>query len=280
MHFLKDNERRLNRPRFTPLNRGFKKLFFWVAYVADPSRAFFRGEERARPMGVLLLILVVLLHIWLARKLLVPVAQRHPKTKPVVIELSLMAMPLAQQVKTAPSVPAPAAVAEPSNISKPKIVASKKELPKKKMPVAHRQPTVPKPIADKPVPTQQQAAAVDLAPRFEIVKPVDIAPAVKPSSTAIAPVARAESGRATCVVCPALKFPAIAQRRGWQGSVLLKFELTADGMARNITVGQSSGHELLDEAAIENAKESRFTATTAGEIRKVTKSYKFTLKEE
>jgi protein TonB len=77
-----------------------------------------------------------------------------------------------------------------------------------------------------------------------------------------------------------LAFPAIAKRRGWQGVVVLKFELDASGQAINIVVEQSSGHELLDEAAIENAKASRFSTQATEASRKVTKTYKFTIKEE
>lgn len=59
--------------------------------------------------------------------------------------------------------------------------------------------------------------------------------------------------------------------------MLLKFELTPDGLVRNITVVRSSGHQQLDQAAKDNAKESRFTQGEPGVIRLATKQFNFTL---
>lgn len=268
MHFFKEDKVVLNRPGFKASSRGFGKLSAPVVNIAMRFiGTVFRDGERSRFIGFLLLVLVSLLHVWLALKL-VHSTQKQEKIKPVLIEVSLMAS-LVQAHNISPPV-------IPPKIVKPKTVESKQPVqssPKKKMPSEQS-----KLIAKKVV--SKQPAEVVTVPHFEAFKPIvnAVAPVAKPAPI-VAPVAK-ENERATCVACPELKFPTIAQRRGWQGSVLLKFQLTPSGLAENITVVRSSGHELLDETAIENAKESRFTTTNTGELRNVTKSYKFTLKEE
>ncbi len=44
-------------------------------------------------------------------------------------------------------------------------------------------------------------------------------------------------------------YPWIARRRGWQGTVVLGFELLPDGRIEHIEVRKSSGHRILDLAA-------------------------------
>ncbi len=45
-------------------------------------------------------------------------------------------------------------------------------------------------------------------------------------------------------------YPKIAQRRHWQGQVLLEFIIMSDGNISQIQVSKSSGYEVLDNAAI------------------------------
>jgi len=45
-------------------------------------------------------------------------------------------------------------------------------------------------------------------------------------------------------------YPGVARRMGWQGIVLLDVELRADGRVSAVSVAQSSGHSVLDEAAV------------------------------
>jgi len=44
-------------------------------------------------------------------------------------------------------------------------------------------------------------------------------------------------------------YPKIAQRKNWQGKVLLVFDVNAHGLIKNITVRKSSGYSILDDAA-------------------------------
>lgn len=45
-------------------------------------------------------------------------------------------------------------------------------------------------------------------------------------------------------------YPKIAQRQNWQGKVLLIFDINTHGLIKNITVKQSSGYSILDNAAM------------------------------
>jgi protein TonB len=49
---------------------------------------------------------------------------------------------------------------------------------------------------------------------------------------------------------PAPEYPALAQDRGLQGRVILKVHVLATGKPDNIAIGKSSGHKILDDAAI------------------------------
>lgn len=46
-------------------------------------------------------------------------------------------------------------------------------------------------------------------------------------------------------------YPAIARQRGWEGQVLLRFNVVADGGLERIEIARSSGYDILDRAAIE-----------------------------
>ena len=49
---------------------------------------------------------------------------------------------------------------------------------------------------------------------------------------------------------PPLKYPAIARRRGYQGKVLLSAMISVDGNVVGVKVKESSGHLVLDRAAM------------------------------
>ena len=53
-------------------------------------------------------------------------------------------------------------------------------------------------------------------------------------------------------------YPQAARQASMEGTVLIKIEILANGRSGNITVARSSGHELLDEAAIATVEQWRF----------------------
>lgn len=44
-------------------------------------------------------------------------------------------------------------------------------------------------------------------------------------------------------------YPLLARRQGWEGRVVLRIDVSAEGEVSNIRVAQSSGHQVLDESA-------------------------------
>jgi protein TonB len=54
-------------------------------------------------------------------------------------------------------------------------------------------------------------------------------------------------------------YPTAARRRGIEGRVLLEVAVDADGRAVAVRVAESSGHRLLDEAALRAVRDWRFT---------------------
>jgi protein TonB len=55
---------------------------------------------------------------------------------------------------------------------------------------------------------------------------------------------------------PAPRYPSDARLRNQQGTVLLRVLVAADGSVERIELGQSSGFDSLDQAAIETVRDS------------------------
>lgn len=47
-----------------------------------------------------------------------------------------------------------------------------------------------------------------------------------------------------------LTYPQRARRRGWQGEVMVAFQINTRGMLNNVHLAKSSGYSLLDQSAI------------------------------
>lgn len=54
-----------------------------------------------------------------------------------------------------------------------------------------------------------------------------------------------------CLDCPFPRYPARARREGWQGNPRLRIDTDGRGYVTNVSLEESSGHSILDEAAIE-----------------------------
>lgn len=211
------------------------------------------GEERPRNMLVLLAILVLLLHVWGFIELMQPVEQTT-EAKPLVMEVSMIAIS-APKPSVAPPRPAPPP-------------------PEKKQPPKKLQP---KPIPKKIPPVVQQKAP-DFAPTEQAVEPQPVtqtAPTqtstvsdskgtTTPTTTNTQQFTEANF-RANYAHNPKPEYPSIAKSRGWQGKVMLRVQVSAEGLSDAVAVETSSGHEILDEAAIEAVKKWKFIPAKRGE---------------
>ncbi|HEX7598817.1 MAG TPA: energy transducer TonB [Polyangia bacterium] len=63
---------------------------------------------------------------------------------------------------------------------------------------------------------------------------------------------------------PRPAYPEIAQRRNWEGEVLLRVHVTSDGRPTQISIQRSSGRDVLDLAAIEAVRGWSFVPARIG----------------
>lgn len=179
-----------------------------------------------------------------------------------------------------------------------------RQLPRQETPVAAA-PPVTKPVTEKPVASTVAAphqVPPVTAPKWPAPQPLPpaspkaaIAPAVSApepraevphsgggetnlasSSTPVAsaPVATTlPPGANTALVeavplagnNPPPNYPRLARQRGWEGLVSLKVRVSAQGEVEEVWVEQSSGHGVLDQAALKAVKEWRFQPAREGE---------------
>lgn len=59
-------------------------------------------------------------------------------------------------------------------------------------------------------------------------------------------------------------YPAQSRRRKEEGTVLLGVEVSSEGRALRVEIDQSSGHALLDEAALKAVRHWRFEPARLG----------------
>lgn len=65
---------------------------------------------------------------------------------------------------------------------------------------------------------------------------------------------------------PPPQYPAIAERNGWEGVVILKAYIPKEGRPEKLLIEKSSGHQVLDMAALRTVKKWRFTAGRLGKM--------------
>jgi len=61
------------------------------------------------------------------------------------------------------------------------------------------------------------------------------------------------------------RYPRIAQERGWEGTVTMKVHISSDGDIGEVIVTGSSGHDMLDEAAVDMIKDAHATPARRGD---------------
>lgn len=134
-------------------------------------------------------------------------------------------------------------------------IAPPQEIPPPPPPVVQHKP---QPQAAKPAP---RVAALP-APVLPVVSEassdtaaadtVQVATAPPPPAPVSTPVEKVTEprGYAGYLRNPVPDYPAAAQKRGLEGQVVLKVHVLASGLPDNVTVSKSSGHNILDDAAV------------------------------
>ena len=106
----------------------------------------------------------------------------------------------------------------------------------------------PKPREPDPVPSEEPAVK-------------EVAPPVQQEATPPSPVVLdAEPDyKADYLNNPRPPYPMVARRMGYHGKVVLDVEVLAEGKAGDVRLHQSSGYDILDNAALQTVKTWRFS---------------------
>lgn len=174
-------------------------------------------------------------------------------------------------------------LAQPEKLAKKEEVKPQPPAPKesetKKEDVKKPQPkkTTPKPVVKQknkvektsPVAKPQATKTAQSKPKPKAPEQIQPTPEEKPEKEAAEPQTAssnaASASKPKMVKKPTfsakptpVSYPRLAQKRGWQGSTLVEIWINEEGNQIKQTVVNSSGHTLLDEAAINAVSEWQF----------------------
>jgi len=182
---------------------------------------------------------------WIA----IPANPEPVETPPQLVEVSL----IAAQPEASPVPPQPQVQQPPP--PKPEKPAPKK--PDKPKPKPKPKPAVRPAPAPAPEPSQ---ATLPSVPTDAPIAPVQ----AKPAAPAPAPFVEA-TYKAPGLNNPPTRYPRVALERRWEGKVTLRVQVMPNGSAGEIKIERSSGHEILDEATVEQVSNWHFIPARKGD---------------
>lgn len=208
----------------------------------------FSNRREGIVLGLLLLALHGALIIWVSQQPTPVLPTVPPEIPPMTIEFSQPAPPALE----APPPPPPPLVEPP-----PPVVDDLAAKPAPPKPILKPKPKpvakpAPKPA---PKPVEQLPAPPTAAPRTPV-------PAAPPAPAPVTPA----SANAAYLKNPAPEYPSLAQRRGWEGTVLLRVHVLASGKPGDIQIQKSSGRRQLDDAALTAVKRWSFLPAKQGDV--------------
>lgn len=248
MYFFKNYEPgRSKRP--TALPGGSVVTLKNITHVLIESLT---AEEKPGRLLLELGILVLLLHAWVLIHLLNPAEPVITPAEPLIMQISLIPAP-----ESKPQVATPPQATQP-HIA-PKAAKPKKPLKAQKPPISRKTDAIRQ--------TKQAAEAVQSEPKRASATSAATTTITAPTP---APAPKKEAFteanyRANYEFNPKPNYPRIARSRGWQGKVLLRVQVSTAGKSDTVSVHKSSGHEILDESAIEAVKQWRFIPARRGD---------------
>ena len=163
-----------------------------------------------------------------------------------------------------PKKPEPVVIPEP-----PKPIEPIKPQPEQIKSLPKKEPKLePKPIETKSEPVQNEpppppavitaTPKVDAPPTEIKVPPPPPEPPkkIEPSEDDISAALGQYGGTLGRAIAKHKQYPKIAAMRGWQGDVILDLKLDGNGNVLSASVKESSGHEALDNQALEMARKA------------------------
>lgn len=217
-----------------------------------PQRVSSRRE--AILLGVFALVLHGAVIYWINRSPTPALPVVPPEIPPMTIEFSQPAPPVVETPPPPPP-PPPEPIPQPVVEPPPPVEDELAVKPPPPKPIPKPKPvvkSVPKPVAKPVEQPPAQPAPPQPAP----------APA-PPAPPAPAPVTPA-SATAGYLHNPAPEYPALAMRRNWEGTVLLRVHVLATGKPGEVQIQKSSGHDQLDDAALAAVKRWSFAPAKQG----------------
>jgi len=189
-----------------------------------------------------------------------------PLKKPQLIKVELQKPTPPPAVEELPpiEIPEPPKPKPPEPVKKPKPIKKKvkpvvKPKPIKKEVVVPIEPPVepPPPVVEEVIavaPTVDSTAEV-VVPVLDPV-PVEPPPPPPPTVAQRSNALDAYSSQLGRAIAKHKSYPKIAQRRGWQGTVLLDIKVDSSGNVLSAVVSKSSGHKSLDKQALKMVKKA------------------------
>jgi periplasmic protein TonB len=192
----------------------------------------------------------LLLHLFVGAAMIFALSG-PPKGPPQVIDLTLLP-PAGIERRPAPPpiiaavrpsrAPGTAALPEPAVLSAPQPVSN---------PPEGTEPASPSdPAVKKGAPPHGSPDALAVSPVPTGSGPVK-AVAGSPAGISGAASTAGEFTRIRDAIQRAIAYPATARRMGWEGKVVVAFQILPDGSVRDVRVVQGSGHAALDRGAID-----------------------------
>lgn len=135
-------------------------------------------------------------------------------------------------------------------------------------PKVQAKPPTPKVVPLKPQKPKPVEKLVEQAPAPDPAPVVDNAPTTPAPPAPPAPVVEekvtAPKAGAEYLNNPQPAYPEIASERGWEGKVLMKVHVQPDGKPDSVNVIKTSGHDVLDDAAVKTVKTWSFVPAMRG----------------
>jgi protein TonB len=124
-------------------------------------------------------------------------------------------------------------------------------------PILAAAPDAPSAVSVPPAPPVAPPTPIESAPTPAPIQPA--APAVSPAPV-VPPIFNANY-----LNNPAPAYPPLSRRQGQQGKVVLRVFVNAAGLADQVQIRNGSGHDLLDQAALNAVRRWRFVPARQGD---------------
>lgn len=196
------------------------------------------APNNPRRLALTATVFTLLVHGIAAATLQNILSNRRPIEPPKPLEVSLVTPPPAVSMPEPPlAKPEPPSEPDPLPIATPKPVAIKPTI----------KPLLPLPVAPTPPPLTPPIAMVE-PPKPPVVEPI------------VAPVFDA-----AYLKNPAPSYPAAARRLHLEGTVVLRVMVTPAGRPQQVDIKQSSGVQILDDAALNAVRDWAFIPAKQGD---------------